>query len=104
MCCGGMYPNFLGILISQLKPGDQVIILKGEGYPPVQNETTDIIWKVDLFSALTAGGISLNCMTISDLPLTGTSFEEYLVSEEAKAIWKDIQALKDSEEPDSEPE
>lgn len=104
MCCGGMYPNILGILISQLKPGDQVIILKGEGIPPVQKETTDIIWKVDLFSALTAGGISLSCKTISDLPLTGISFEEFLVSDQAKAIWKEIQDNLDSEEPESEPE
>ena len=41
MCCGGMnYPNPLGLRISELKPGDEVIILKGEGSPAVAEETT----------------------------------------------------------------
>jgi hypothetical protein len=105
MGCGGMYyPTDLGIRISELKPGDEVIILKGEGYPAATEETTDIIWQVDRFSAFTAKGFRLSCKTNSDLIVTGRHFEEFLASDIAKAIWKEIQEDLKSEDPESEPE
>ena len=95
MCCGGMnYPNPLGIRISELKPGDEVIILKGEGSPAVAEETTTIIWKVSGFSALTVSGVSISCMTISDLITTDHQFETYHVTSEALRIWGEVLAVR----------
>ena len=85
MCmCGG--PTPLGIFISQLQPGEQVIILKGEGNPPVPEETVDVICQVERFSALTAGGIRLNCLANSDIISTGTHVTNFEVSDSAKEI------------------
>ena len=96
--------NAIDLLISRLQPGDQVIILRGEGSPPVLEETTAIIWKVKDDVALTTGGIRLSRRTISDLILTNISIEEYLVSKEAQAIWNIVHDFVNSEEPESEPE
>lgn len=89
MCCGG--PNEIGFDIAQLKTGDQIIILAGEGDPVVERDKIDIVWKKSGFSALTAGGIEISCWTISKVVRTGHHFEDYLVSAEAKAIWREIQ-------------
>ena len=106
MCCGGMnYPNPLGIRISELKPGDEVIILKGEGSPAVSKETATVIWKVDGYSALATNGTSISCMTISDLIVTGNHFQTYDVSPEAKQIWDEILvAQKEALDVDREPD
>ena len=95
MCCGGMnYPNPLGLRISELKPGNEVIILKGEGSPAVPKETATVIWKVDGYSALATNGTAISCMTISDLITTGRQFETYHVSAEALHQWGEILAAR----------
>jgi len=106
MCGGGMsYPNPIGERISQLKPGDQVIILKGEGSPAAWEETCTIIWKVSGYSALTADGIAISCQNLSDLIITGNHFEPYPVSPEAMQIWDEILAAqKDAQDSDTKPD
>jgi len=85
MCCGRFdRPNSLGILISELKRGDEVIITQGEGYPPVQKETRDLVLQVARFSALTAGGVTLTCDTISQLVATGNCYEITTITPEAR--------------------
>lgn len=105
MCCGGMnYPNPLGVRISTLKPGDEIIILKGEGYPAVAKETATIVWKISGYSALTVSGVSISCMNLSDLIVTGHRFETYQVNAEAMRLWGEVLAhrkeAQDGPEPD----
>ncbi|KKT73475.1 MAG: hypothetical protein UW68_C0008G0004 [Candidatus Collierbacteria bacterium GW2011_GWB1_44_6] len=105
MCCGGYFgcvPSPLGIFISQQTPGTEIIILSGEGMPPVQTDSVDIIWKVDEngFSALTAKGVVISCKFNSDLTLTGRHHEEgtYDVSEEAKETMRLVEELQAEED------
>ena len=94
-CCGGGWmPNSLGILISELKRGDEVIITKGEGYPAVPEDTRAIILEVDGFSALTVAGTMISCPCISQLVVTGNNFEITEISPEAQAILKEIAVRK----------
>jgi hypothetical protein len=86
------------MLISSLTGGTEVIILKGEGSPPVQQETCTVIWKVNGFSALTAEGIALSCQNVSDLIVTGNKYETYHVTAEALQIWGAAYAAKKAEE------
>ena len=105
MCCGSPYPNGIGARISALQSGDEIIILKGEGTPPVAVETVTIVWKVDGFSALTAGGTALNCQNLSDLIPTGRRFETYQVTAEALQIWGEILASqKEARDGDAKPD
>ena len=90
MRCGFGGPTPLGYFISQLQPGEQVIILQGEGYPRVEKETVDVIWQVAEFSALTAGGIRLNCRFNSDLTTTGVVLHKFEISEAAKQIDREV--------------
>lgn len=105
MCLGMSYPNPIGERISQLKPGDEIIILEGEGFPPVSKETCTLIWKIDRYSALTTDGISLSCTNVSDLIVTGNSFQTYDVSPEAMLIWGNILAArKEAQDPEFQPD
>ncbi len=97
-------PYTLDKKISLLVPGDEVIVLKGEGFPPVPRETATVVWKVDGVTALTASGTILTSGNISDLIVTGRSFETYFVSAEALHTWGQMVAAqkeaKDGQEPD----
>ncbi len=105
MCYNFMsFPNPIGVRISELQPGDEVIILKGEGYPAVQKETCTVIWKVSGYSALTIDGIRLSCNSLTDLIVTGNQFETYQVSPEAIQIWGEVQARKLEEETGKDPD
>ncbi|KKT32286.1 MAG: hypothetical protein UW19_C0025G0006 [Candidatus Moranbacteria bacterium GW2011_GWF2_44_10] len=106
MCCGGsMYPNRLGVRISQLKVGEQIIVLAGEGYPSFERDRVDIVCSVDGYSALTAQhAIAINCNNISAVIPTGNHFDDFLISPEAKEILKAIKSDSDQESFDSEPE
>ena len=88
MC--GSYPNPVGISIRELSVGDQIIVLAGEGDPEFDRDRVDIVWKVSGFSALTAGGVSINCLNISKVVLTGNHFDSFLASDKAKAVWQEI--------------
>ena len=90
MC--GSYPNPVGMSISELRIGDQIVVLAGEGHPEFDRDRVDIVWKVSGFSALTAGGISINCHNVSKIVRTGQNFDVFLASDEAKAIWNEILA------------
>lgn len=92
MCCGGSLLTELGIKISRLDKGTEIIILAGEGMPPVLKDTVDIIWIVADYSALTAGGIRLNCIVNSDLILTERHFDRFPVSEAAKQMSAEAEA------------
>jgi len=91
--------------IAQLRSGDEIIILKGEGYLPVFEETEAIIAFVDGGSAICNDGtcISENC--ISDLIPTGRRYETYKVNGEAMRLWGLVlaarkEALDRAEKPD----
>ncbi len=94
MAYGGNFPfpNTLQLQIGTLERGDQIIVLMGEGFPKVERDTIDIVWKVTGYNALTAGGITINAQTITKLVRTGQHFEDFLASEQAKAIWEQAQA------------
>ncbi|EKD52817.1 MAG: hypothetical protein ACD_61C00229G0001 [uncultured bacterium] len=90
MGCGGMYfPTNLGVRISELRPGDEIIILKGEGYPAVAQETTTIVWILAGFSALCIDGTAISCLNVSDFIRTGRHFDRFEISEEAKQMEKE---------------
>lgn len=76
--------------ISKLNRGDEIVVLKGEGYLPVFRETTLIVAFVDGGSAICHEGtvISENC--ISDLIITGRRFETYSVNAEAMRLWGEV--------------
>lgn len=105
MCCGNSFPNPIGVRISELKSGDEIIILKGEGSPPVAKETATIVWKVRGYSALTVSGVSISCTNLSDLIVTGRQFETYHVTAEALHIWGEILAAqKEALDRDADPD
>lgn len=105
MCCGGSdFPNRIGVLISTLSGGDEVIILKGQGTPEVKKDTLTLIWKVDKFSALTVDGISLTCQNAQNLMVTGNSFETYEVSAKALLIWGETIASEKKAKSPAEPD
>lgn len=101
MCCGS-FPNAIGVKISGLKRGDEVIILKGEGTPPVQKETVAIIWQVDGHSALTTDGVALSCQDLSDLIVTGRTHPTFSGTAETLLFWNKVQIARREEgvEPD----
>jgi len=87
-------PSPLDEKISLLAQGDEVIVLKGEGFPPVLKETATVVWQVDGTTALTASGTKLTSGNISDLIVTGRRFETYFVNAEALRIWGEIVAAR----------
>lgn len=89
--CFHSFPNPLGIAISQLQTGDEIIVLQGEGTPEAAEDTLCVVVAVSGFSALTSTGISISCMNISDLIVTGRHFDEYEISEAAAAILAEIE-------------
>lgn len=91
------YPTALGIKISKLKPGDEVIVLQGEGCPPVAKETLTIIAAVKNYSALTVEGTVLCGQSVSDLIVTGKNITTYELSPEAQAILAEIKACEAEE-------
>lgn len=82
----GAYPSQLDIRIGKLKPGDEIIILQGEGYLPVSEETVAIVWKVDHYSAICADGTAISGNCISDFIVTGRHLEDYGISNAARLI------------------
>lgn len=91
--------------ISKLNRGDEIIVLRGEGYLPVSKDTTLIVAFVDGGSAICHEGtvISENC--ISDLIITGRRFETYRVNAEAMLIWGNILAArKEAQDPEFQPD
>ena len=93
MCCGGIYfPTNLGLGISNLTPGDEIIILKGEGYPAVDKETVAIVWIVAGFSALCNDGTAISCLSNTDITTTGRHFEQFEISEAAKQMEVEAEA------------
>lgn len=92
--------SILSQKIANLRPGDEILILKGEGYLPVLQETAAIIAFVDGGSAICHEGtvISENC--ISDLILTDRHHESYEVNMEAMRIWNQVLAArKEAQDP-----
>lgn len=83
---------FLGIggndevIFEQLKPGDEITIAQGCGYPEAEADTTAIIADVGGLSALTASGIKLMCTDAKGITRTGNHFDSFPLSEEAQRI------------------
>ncbi len=94
MCYGhgfGSLPNSLGLLISSLQKGDEIIITnldsEDHGLPEI-----DVILEVDGFSALTAKGSILTCHSNIQIETTGKQLAdgEYEITEKAQEIQADI--------------
>lgn len=90
--------------ISKLNRGDEIIVLKGEGYLPVFKDTALIVAFVDGGSAICHEGtvISENC--ISDLIVTGRRFETYPVNAEAMRLWGEVLAQRKEAQDGPEPD
>lgn len=85
--CGFYWP--LGAVIASLKAGDEVIIKPGIGFtkaPRKNEDTKEIIAKVDDLSALTASGILLACKDGMGVKATGKHFDDFKLSLLAKEI------------------
>lgn len=80
------FPTDLGIRIGELKSGDEIIILKGEGYPAVDKETMTIVWIVAGYSALCADGTTISCLTISDFIPTDRHHDNFVISDAARQM------------------
>ena len=93
MCFGGSLPNSLGYLIASLEVGDEVIIHEDK------EDITTYIWNKDGFAALTASGHILTCKGNVYFEVTGNYLDEFEVSEEAKAIQAQIDALPEDWDP-----
>jgi len=87
--------------VSCLKAGDEIVISKGEKYAIMNKDSivmkeaeedfTDIVWKVDESSAITAReGIIINCH-FAGFEKTGKFYNDFNVSEKAKKICSDIE-------------
>ena len=88
MCLGGMYPNNSGIDISALEVGDEIIIREAG-----QEELTTYIWKKDGYSALTASGHILSCLSDLEFEVTGNHTDDFEVSDKARNILLQIDAM-----------
>lgn len=96
----GSRPDYCGgAVIASLKPGEEVIVKKGFGYPPAEEDTTEIIAVVDEMSALTASGRALRCNDGYGVEATGNRFEEgeYAISPKARMIMEKASLQKASE-------
>ena len=89
MCCGSrgysQYPDRFGQMVSELKPGDVVIVTFETGDPPVRT----VIAAVHGYSALTAEGRKIGC-GLDELVVTGLHQEKYSISEKAYTIMLDL--------------
>jgi len=86
------YPNEIGMAISKLNVGDEVIFQEVVLQSEEDGDTiTDIVVGVDGYSALTAGGHVLTCH-LKKLETTGKHLEpgQYQISPEAQAILDEI--------------
>lgn len=83
----GSLPDYCGgAIIASLKPGDEVTVKKGFGYPPAEEDVTEIVATVDKMSALTASGRALRCDNGYGVEATGQHFEKFEISPEAQMI------------------
>ena len=60
MCCGS-YPDPSGYIIANLKRGDEVLVRKGFGNPPVKEDKVLVIAQIGGFSAVCTDGTRLMC-------------------------------------------
>lgn len=91
--------------IAKLRPGDEILILKGEGYLPVPRETFAVIAFVDGGSAICNDGTSISENCVSDLIPTGRRYETYKVNGEAMRLWGlVIAARKEARDRDAKPD
>jgi len=87
MGSAGQYlPNEVSSRISKLRPGDEIIILKGEGYPAVLMETVAIVWIVEEYRAICNDGTTITGFDNSDILTTGNYYLKFEVTEAAKLI------------------
>lgn len=85
-------------LLSTLQPGDEVIVLKGEGFPPATKETTTIVWQIYGSVVVTNDGITLKSNNLTDLILTGRRFETFQTTHDAfHVVGKIVAELKEAE-------
>ena len=91
MCinCNMRYPY--GKKISDLEPGDEIILKEGYGYPKAKENTVHIIVAVDGLSALTADGTRLSCFDGIGITTTGKNFSDFVITKKAKEILEKIE-------------
>lgn len=81
MCMG-----FSGNIFTELKPGDEVIVGVGYGYPKRKKDFKCIIAKVSGHSALTTTGVKLSCFDEVGIKTTGNYQENFEVTPRARRI------------------
>lgn len=104
MCSGSeFYPPTESGIFFKMRPGDEIKIRPGFGYPQAEAEVTEILAAVDGYSALTASGRRLMCDDAYGLELTGNHFEagEYEVSPETQEILAEVEKSANRDDSDS---
>lgn len=75
--CFAHYPTPGANIFSELERGSIVVLLRGAGYPPVEEaSTSEVILAVDKFSALTNTGRLLACTDAGLIDVTGDHLAE----------------------------
>ena len=88
MCCAEG-DQVGGQIIASLKPGDEIVIPPGAGDPARKETVTDHVLQVRGCSALTIGGVRLECKDGRLIQKTGKSvpIDQLEVSEKASMLW-----------------
>lgn len=106
MCGGigmGFYPDETGLVISELEPGDEVLINYTDDNSQTRQKVA-IIWQVEGFSALTTNGETLSCgQGIAVIP-TGNNYKKYTVARDAREKLREVEERHKYENFDPEPE
>ena len=99
----GPFPDETGVEISELNPGDEILInYFDENRKPHQKVA--VVWKVDGYSGLTTNGEPLSCgMGITIIP-TGNHFKKYTVARDAREFVLKMEVQRGLETFDSEAE
>lgn len=98
MCQFQSWPSAHGDVIASLKRGDEIIITKGFGYPPAEEDVTTIVVDVQGASALANNGTRLMCHDGAGITPTGNYFADFIVSPEAQAVIDEVAARRRAQE------
>lgn len=91
----GSLPDYCGgAIIASLKPGDEIVVKRGFGTPPAEEDTVEIIADAGGMSALTTSGRALACDDGHGIEITGQHFEEFEISPKAQMIMKRVSLQK----------
>jgi hypothetical protein len=99
----GTFPDETGIEISELNPGDEILINYVDENRK-SHQKVAVVWKIDQYSGLTTNGEPLSCgMGITIIP-TGNHYKNYTVARDAREFILKMGAQRGLETFDSEAE